>query len=343
MSEEELPPPSTPASRRRWFRISLAITVLLVVAVLITLPLAVKSMQEVLGRSKDPLFDLETGQIVGPDVAAAAESQATYINVGMINLDETTGELTLAVSGNRRCGDACPALDLTFIALDDDADQRRGLPPSASFSLTSDDIIFSDAVTLPTRGQPSLYPFDQYQIWLGVSGMVTESGGEKVEITPEMMEGRATVTLQNRIPDMLMSNPIPISPDEVRATTDTFGYMAVESLTFQRPTYLKVLAVALVVLIGVSAAMALVTRGIDDLALGIGGLILGVWGVRSVLMPQSIGTITAVDLALSWLILLLLLGLTIRAALHFHRQSELPTPRIPYRTHHVRSRLDRGE
>ena len=86
------------------------------------------------------------------------------------------------------------------------------------------------------------------------------------------------------------------------------------------------LAVALVLLIGVSAAMALVTRGINDLALGIGGLILGIWGVRSVLMPQSIGTITAVDLALSWLILLLLLGLAIRAALHFHRQSELPAP-----------------
>ena len=128
------------------------------------------------------------------------------------------------------------------------------------------------------------------------------------------------MTLQNRIPDMLMVDPVPISPEQVRATTDTFGYMAVESVTFQRPIYLKVLAVALVVLIGVSAAMALVTRGLDDLALGIGGLILGVWGVRSVLMPQSIGTITAVDLALSWLILLLLLGLTIRAALHFHRQ-----------------------
>ena len=61
-------------------------------AVLITLPLAVRSMQEVLGRAKDPLFDLETGQRVSPDVAAAAESEATYINVGMIDLNETTGD-----------------------------------------------------------------------------------------------------------------------------------------------------------------------------------------------------------------------------------------------------------
>jgi hypothetical protein len=155
------------------------------------------------------------------------------------------------------------------------------------------------------------------------------------------MRGNATVTLQNRIPDMLMNDPVPISHEQVRAATDTFGYMAVESVTFQRPTYIKILAVALVLLIGVSAAMALVTRGLDDLALGIGGLILGVWGVRSVLMPQSIGTITAVDLALSWLILLLLLGLAIRAAMHFHRKSELPAPWPPRRPSSVRVHLDR--
>jgi hypothetical protein len=85
--------------------------------------------------------------------------------------------------------------------------------------------------------------------------------------------------------------------------------------------------VALVLLIAISATVALFTRGLDELALGFGGIILGVWGIRSVLMPQSIGTVTAIDLALSWLILLLLLGLALRAALHFHRRSDLPLPR----------------
>jgi hypothetical protein len=84
----------------------------------------------------------------------------------------------------------------------------------------------------------------------------------------------------------------------------------------------------LVLLIAISASLALFTRGIDELALGFGGIILGVWGVRSVLMPQSVGTVTAIDLALSWLILLLLLGLAVRAMVHFHRHSELPTPRL---------------
>jgi hypothetical protein len=44
-------------------------------------------------------------------------------------------------------------------------------------------------------------------------------------------------------------------------------------------------------------------------------------------MPQALSTVTAIDLALSWLILLLLLGLAVRAMLHFHRHSDLPSPR----------------
>jgi hypothetical protein len=103
----------------------------------------------------------------------------------------------------------------------------------------------------------------------------------------------------------------------------------VNDIVISRPAYLQVLAIVLVVLIGVSALMALFTRSLNDLALGIGSLILGVWGIRSILMPQSLNTVTAIDLALSWLILLLLLGLGLRMALYFLKQSELQIPAAP--------------
>lgn len=320
-----------PRPHRHWYRLALVFTIMIVVVVVATLPLAVRSMQEVLGRGPEPLFDLVTGEEISPETAAAAEQEATYVNLGMVDLDDSTGLLTLAVSGNRLCGDACPALDLTFLALDDDADQRRGLPPSATLSLAPDDVIFSQTVQLPLRGQPSLYPFDTYQVWLGLGGVATMPDGTTMELRPENLSGRAVVTLQNRIPDMIMDTPTPISPDAATAAADPIGYLAVQALTFERPAYLKVLAVVLVALIAVSASMALFTREVNDLALGIGGLILGVWGIRSILMPQGVSTVTAIDLALSWLILLLLLGLALRVALHFHRHSDLPLPR-PRRT-----------
>jgi len=173
---------------------------------------------------------------------------------------------------------------------------------------------------------PSLYPFDQYRLWLGVGGLATLADGTSVELRPESLAGRV-VTFQNRIPDIIMDAPTSIAPETVSVAADPFGFLAVQALTFERPAYLKVLAVVLVVLIAISASLALFTRGIDELALGFGGIILGVWGVRSILMPQSLSTVTAIDLALSWLILLLLLGLAVRAMLHFHRHSDLPLPR----------------
>jgi hypothetical protein len=70
--------------------------------------------------------------------------------------------------------------------------------------------------------------------------------------------------------------------------------------------------------------MAVAMRSMTDLIVGIGSLILGIWGVRSVLVPSSLPVVTSIDLALSVIILFVLLGLSVRSALHFHKQSALP-------------------
>jgi hypothetical protein len=316
-----------PRPHRRWYRLALVVTLALIAFVLVTLPFTLRSMQEVLGRAPEPLFDLVTGEVVSAQADAAAR-EMTYVNLGMVDLNDATGELSLAVSGNRVCGDVCPALDIIFLALDDDAAQRRGLPPSATLSLEPDDLVFSQTVQLPLRGRPSHYPFDTYQIWLGVGGIATMPDGTTVELSRDTVGGRAIMTLQNRIPDMIMDAPQPIPPHTTTAAADPFAFLAVQALTFERPAYLKLLSGMLILLIAVSSLLALFTRNVNDLALGIGGLILGVWGVRSILMPQSISTLTAIDLALSWVILLVLLGFALRAAIHFHRHSDLPLPKL---------------
>ena len=319
-------PSASSARRRRLHRVALVLTVTLLLVILLMLPIAIRSMQEVLGRGPDPLYRLATGQVVDMQQADEAQQDKTYVNFGLVGLDESSGEVTIAVSGNRNCTGACPKVELLLAALDDDADTRRGLPPSASLTLNPEDRVFSESVVLPVRGQPSLYPFDEYRFWLGVGGTATMPDGRVVELTPQNVSASAVTTLQNRIPDMIMKTPTVIDPESMRSVTDPYGFQSVNEIVISRPAYLQVLAVVLVVLIGVSALMALLTRSLDDLALGFGGLILGVWGIRSILMPQSISTVTAIDLALSWLILLLLLGLGLRAALYFLQQSELPMP-----------------
>jgi hypothetical protein len=305
-------------------RAGLVATAILVAIVLVSLPFAVRSMAvELLGRQQDTLYDLATNQPVPPAVGALDGPHRSYFNIAVVSVDETTGTATLALSGNRECPAACPTAVVTLYSLDDNAAQRRGLPPSAALTLQPADLVFSQSLQLPVRGRPSLYPFDTYDLWLGFAVEVTPPGGGTVPIDREAMAGQAVFTLQNQASDLVMAPPRWIEPDRVVAATDRDILPLVEALSFGRPLYLKVLSVLLVLLISVSGGIALMTRSIDDLLLGVGGLILGVWGIRSVLINQPLPGVSAVDLALSLVILFLLLGLAIRLALHFHRRSNL--------------------
>lgn len=334
MMSEETATAAAPehSPRRRWFRLALVFSVLLMLAVVIMLPLAIRSMQDVLGRASTPLYDLISGDMMTRQDAQTAQENAFYANIGVVAIDEIAGEVTLALSGNRFCTNTCWSETITLASLDDDADVRRGVPPFATIVLDTTERVFSESVQLPLQGKPNLYPFDVYHLGLGLSIEAFPEDGSQVDVDPQLLQERqAAITLQNRLPDLLMEPPRAIDPTTMQTESSPFEYMAVQGLEFKRAAYLRILAVIIILLIGVSAGMALFTRGIDDLTLGFGGLILGVWGVRSVLMPQSMGTITVIDLALSWIILLLLLGLTFRGALYFHQRSELPwlRPRPP--------------
>ncbi len=53
-----------------------------------------------------------------------------------------------------------------------------------------------------------------------------------------------------------------------------------------------------------------------------GALVLGVWGIRAILTPSNIYYITAIDLALSVVIIFLLGAITVRALLFVHDEAQ---------------------
>jgi hypothetical protein len=332
MSSDVSAEPTKRSSRTRLtHRLALLQAVLLVAAVAVALPIAFQSMGTLLlGRQARILYDFPSGQ---PATAAAAQALAnseSFIDMAVIDIDEAKGIITLAVSGHRNCTGACTPLKMTLFSLDDNANVRRALPPSAPLQLNPTDRFFSQTVQLPIRGQPSQFPFDKYVLWLGLSGTVTLNGKE-VPLTKELLAGKATFTTQNQLSDFLMDAPTEIDTSRVRSITDPFDFVGVQQLQFARPIHQEILAVLLIILITVSAIMAISVRDVSDLIVGIGSLVLGIWGVRSVLVPSSIGVVTSVDLALSLVILIVLLGLSLRTAHYFHQTSELPSFRMPGR------------
>jgi hypothetical protein len=314
--------PQSAGSRRRYIA-AFGITVAVVIVVLALLPSALLSMAgELRGQAIDSVYDLFTGREV--DVDQTFGPDTTFVNVTVTNLDELTRTATLTVSGHRICHAICPPTTGTFFSLGNNAAERRGLPPSAQVTVPGESGTYTFTIELPMQGTPQLYPFDNYTLLLGLVVSVTlPNGREEVVNSPDLARERVSLTLEDQVVRLNMNPPIPVDPASVRSETDPVDFLLVDQLQWQRPLYLRIVTVLLVILISASAIFALGLRTLHELVLGIGGIILGIWGVRSVVVQTELPDVTLVDVMLAFVILVLLLALSIRAARYFYVQSGL--------------------
>lgn len=305
-------------------RMAWAQAMLLLIVVVVALPIAFRSMGVQLNDSQvRTLYLFPEGTALTAQTVMDESKSESFYNVAAINIDEGAGIVTLAVSGQRACTATCPTMKFHLVSLDDDADIRRALPPSVPMVVESSDQIFSATAQLPLRGQPSKYPFDDYVLWLGIYGTRTDDGVTK-PLTEDSIRGHAFLTVQNQVRDFTMRTPVEIDTDRAQATTDVFDFFGVQELRFERPIHMKILTVLLLLLITISALTAVAMRDVSDLIVGVGSLVIGIWGVRSILVPQPIPVVTSVDLSLSVVILFVLLGLLLRTAQHLQRTADLP-------------------
>ena len=149
---------------------------------------------------------------------------------------------------------------------------------------------YTFTIQLPIHGTPQLYPFDTYTLLLGGRLVTLPNGREEVVKTPDLAQERVSLTLEDQVVRLNMGPPVPVDPASVRSETDPVNFLLVDQLQWQRPLYLRIVTVLLVLLISASAIFALGLRTLHELVLGIGGIILGIWGVRSVVVQTSCPT-----------------------------------------------------
>jgi hypothetical protein len=310
------------APRRIIHRLLVVQAVAATMIVVVALPFAFRSMGARLVHSQlEAIYRFPGGEAITEQLAEGEPDDRSYYNISAVEVDEAAGSITLAISGHRNCGDDCAKITLDLVSLNNDSHYRRALPPSASIELLPEDRVYTQTVDLPVRGRPSLYPFDDYWIWLGLAGTIEENGAT-APLTPELLAEHAVITTQNQLRDFTMLPPRPIDPTQVDTPIDPYDFFGVQELRFDRPVHQEILTALLVSLVGISAIVAVVMREITDLLFGIGGIILAVWGIKRVLVPVPLPVLTTVDMALSVIILLLLVGLSIRAAWHVSTGSD---------------------
>jgi hypothetical protein len=287
----------------------------IVLAVVVMLPFAATSLF-------DDLFNSVASQVYtvsGERKPGSAQGQ-TQVHVGVVDLDESRLRATLRVTAHRQCPSTCQSgIRVVLFSVGMDEDATAGMPPSAHIDLAADQAMVSESVDLPIHGHPTLYPYDAYNLRLGV-GLGEMAPNQPVRpLTRQEGQGLLWMTLQEVLPRENMATPVPASPGDSEVATDPYPLQAVTVLHFMRPTHERVLAVLLVVLVAAAAAYAVFMRPLNDLVMNSGGLVLGVWGIRSLLTPGTASR-TLIDLALSLVILFLLGAITFRALEFLYRR-----------------------
>jgi hypothetical protein len=314
------------ARSRRRYRLAFLATAMLMLGIVVTLPFSLASVvDDVLGPSGRviPLLRVEAADV------APAHSR---LHLALTQVDEVQLFATLRVSGHRICGAGCTWRDrLLLVSLAPDDDDAEGLPPSASILLPEASEVVTAMVQLPVTGAPIRYPFDRYRLVLAVALQRLHPDGRVETLGPDETRRHLLLTVQELLPRKRMAAPESLDPATLELPGNPVRFAAAYALVVQRPTYLRVLAVLLVLLIAAAASYSVFLRPLEDLIVNSGALVLGVWGIRAILTPGNLFYMTAVDLSLSLVILFLLGGIVVKALFFAHDRGELRVLRRPAR------------
>jgi hypothetical protein len=316
-------------ARQLRYRLAFFVTALVTLALVVTLPFSVKSVvDDVLGPATGRVIPITPRGPGVPDTVLAdrlrsRDQNYTKLHLAVTSIDEVQLLATIRVSGHHRCAGCAWNRRVLLVALSDDDVQADGLPPSTEIKLVAGDVEISETVQLPLRGHPIHYPFDRYQMVLGIAYQRVYPDGTLQTLSTAQAGDHLFLSLQELLPRNLMKGPFPVDLQRLRSSDDPFDYAEAFAVTFERPPYLRVLAVMLVILIAAAAAYSVFLRPLADLVVNAGALVLGVWGIRGILTPSNIYYVTAVDLALALVIIFVLGALTIRALMFVHDEAQL--------------------
>jgi hypothetical protein len=301
-------------ARQVGHRFALALGACMLLAMLVLLPFALSSvLTDLVDPQPHRVFS-----ILG--AGEARDPIHSDLHVDLLDLDDRSQTVTIRVSGHHACPPPCTwATRFLFVASAENGSEAEGLPPSQSITLPPTNAVVTQEFALPVAGDSLRFPFDQYRLNLGIVIQRIYPDGRVETRTPEQVRGLAFLTLQTHVSRLRMSPPRPTTAEIAGLSADEYLYADVTAVAFTRPLYIKVQTVLLVLLIAAAAGYAVFLRPLDQLLINTGALILGVWGVRAVLLGATTPPGgSAIDLSLSVVVLFLLTAILVRA-LRYHQ------------------------
>lgn len=293
--------------RRRLKRNILFLIVgLAILTLLASLPFALKEILIDLSSESYPNYWISEKKEVQND-------NHLSVHLDFIEIDEWKGIAKIRVTAYDYCISPCDWTDeITIVSFLDQLD-REVLAPAETMQFSSNHWSYTKVIELPVFGDPIRFPFDDYDMKLGILFYRLYKDGRIETVTPEMAKDQLSVTIQSRVPQFVMLEPTILENFEIPIYHDyPQRYDYATDLVFIRHSYLKILTVFLIILIAAVTIYAVFLCDTKSVILSAGGLILGVWGIKAILLSESNLGITATDVILAILVLVLLLAILIR-------------------------------
>ncbi len=279
----------------------------LLLFIVVLLPFAVVSVVEDFRNQRNPNHSIAA--LSGRPVDRAS------VAIDLIGMDEWQGAVTARVTAHQECDGPCRWRDrYRFVSIWGDDFQPSDRPTVEQVTVPESPRVVTTTFQLPISGDPLRYPFDRYAMALGIIMDRLYPDGREEAVTLDEAANYVTIWGSSRIPRIIVEPTAVSSPDDptVQLAEARQPYLFVDVVRFSRPLYLKVLTACLVLLVTAAAAYAVFLRPLDQLIINAGALILGVWGIRVILLGTTMPGLTAVDLALWTVILFLLVTITVR-------------------------------
>ncbi|MGB3305135.1 MAG: hypothetical protein WBA63_03050 [Thermomicrobiales bacterium] len=312
--------PVAPAANRWPYRIGFGVVAAVVLAVILLVPVAVGSLIHEIRHPPTAVTDV----LVPP--GPAATDSFSVLHLDAVALDEIQRTLTLHVSGYHQCLTTCPYQDtLVFFAVRSESRMAGGLPPAASLQLPSGTAPIDTTIQLPVDGELLFYPFDRYRLVMAIGVERATQGQPTRMLREDEVEGRLVLTFQQHIP-RLNDGPVDIKPQDRLPLSADIIPLGVGGATLVRPDYLQVLVILAVLLTGAVAICTVLLRPLSQLVLNTGGLILGVWGIRTLLLAGYPPDSTLVDIVLTGIIFVQLTAVAVRVLLYLGERGQIPLP-----------------
>lgn len=311
--------PTVPNKRRKvaawstWAIVALSVILVVLVAL---------SLWRYFADHVEPqLYDVG-GIPITEEITMPAGTDPAIVTLTMQSINEEDMELTIDVSSIRSCPDpTCEPFSVLLYGLPGDR-QSWTAGKRVAIAVPAGVGPFDGDALLPVGGRPELFPFDEYEIRLGMSIATVDDRGIERPLTIDQIEERGIRFVFADLVDTMETRSVTRfdpakSPTEIKALG--LGYAM--RFSMDRPNYVAVQTVMMLCVVVATMILTVLRKSFDQLIVGTTGVVIGVYGMRSFLIQTKYSGLTIVSMTLAIVTGIGVVLIVTRIALHLSRRS----------------------